>query len=169
MKAKVLLIAVAVAVAMLPGCAAIQSKAQPSPVDQQFMFTPASVGIAEIETARLAMQRLQDAVVQRHGWHKVENHTRVNTGLQRIADGKQVVLPKAMDPANHSLHPELSRLSDPAFDHEYMRTRPNICNMGIGPNDSEPGHGKDALLRGVAARNKPVGMKPLKRVQELAR
>jgi putative membrane protein len=161
MKAKALLIAVAVAVAMLPGCAAIQSKAQPGPVDQQFMFTAASVGIAEIELGRLA--------VQRYGRHMVEDHTRVNAELQRIADEKQVVLLKAMEPANHTLYSELSKLSGPAFDHEYMRAQLNIHSMGIGLYDSEARHGEDALVRDFAARNGPVGVEHMKLAQELAR
>src|SRR4051812_31348239 len=40
----------------LPGCAMIQSRAEVSPVDQQFMLTAASVGVAEIALGQLAMQ-----------------------------------------------------------------------------------------------------------------
>jgi putative membrane protein len=133
------------------------------------MFTAASVGIAEIEMGRLALQRSQDAAVQRYGRHMVEDHTRVNAELQRIADEKQVVLLKAMEPANHTLYSELSKLSGPAFDHEYMRAQLNIHSMGIGLYDSEARHGEDALVRDFAARNGPVGVEHMKLAQELAR
>jgi putative membrane protein len=149
--------AVAAAIAV-SGCAMIQSRAEVSPVDQQFMLTAASVGTAEIELGKLAMQQSSDPAIQRYGQKMVEEHTRVNGELDAIADAKKVVLIKAMDPANRTLHAELSKLTGPAFDRQYMISQITIHSMGNGLYSSEARHGVDPEVRSFAARNTPVGI-----------
>jgi putative membrane protein len=151
------------------GCAVIQSRAEVSPVDQQFMLTAASVGTAEIELGQLAMQQSSDPAVKRYGQKMVEEHKKVNSELDAIAHAKKVVLLKAMDPANRTLHAELSKLYGPAFDHQYMISQISIHSMGNGLYESEARHGVDADVRSFAARNTPVGVDHLRMAQAMLR
>lgn len=154
---------------LLAGCAMLQSQAKVSPVDQQFMLTAISVGVAEIQMGQLAAQQSNDPAIKRYGQHMVEDHTRVNAQLERIADAKQVRLLKAMDPANHTLYSELSKLSGADFDRQYMLSQINIHSMGNGLYESQARNGQDADVRDFAAKNMPVGVEHLKLAQQLAR
>jgi putative membrane protein len=161
--------AAASAAIALPGCAMIQSRAEVSPVDQQFMLTAASVGVAEIALGQLAMQQASDPAIKRYGQKMVDEHTRVNGELETIAHEKKVVLLKAMDPANRTLHAELSKLSGPAFDRQYMISQVSIHSMGNGLYESEARHGIDPEVRSFASRNTPVGVDHLRMAQSMMR
>ena len=52
--------------------------------------------------------------------------------MKLVAEANKVVLPMAMDPANRTLYEELSGLSGPEFDREYMLGQINIQTMGKG-------------------------------------
>jgi len=147
----------------------IQSRAEVGPVDQQFMLTAISVGIAEIELGQLAMQQSSDPAIRRYGQKMLEEHTRVNSELDSIAHAKKVVLLKAMDPASRTLHAELSKLSGPAFDRQYMISQVNMHSMGNGLYASEAQHGVDPEVRSFAARNTPVGVDHLRMAQSMLR
>lgn len=164
------LVATLAATAVLSSsCAMIQSNAQVSPVDQQFMLTAASVGTAEIDLGRLAMRQSSNPAVRQYGQQMVEDHTRVNDELSKVADAKRVVLLKAMDPANRTLHAELSKLSGPAFDRQYMISQVNIHRMGNALYQSQAQNGQDADVRNFAARNAPIGVEHLRMAEGMTR
>jgi putative membrane protein len=161
--------ALVAAAALAPGCAVIQSRAQVSPVDQQFMLTAASVSTAEIDLGQLAMRQSSNPAVRQFGQQMVEDHTRVNAELGKVADAKNVVLLKAMDPANRTLYAELSKLSGPAFDRQYMLSQVNIHRMGNALYLSQAQNGQDQDVRSFAARNAPVGIEHLRMAESMMR
>lgn len=157
----------AAATILLSGCAMIQHRAEVSPVDQQFMLLAASVGIAEADLGKLAMERGSTDAVRAYGEHMVHDHSRVNEELFQLADRKNVVLLKAMDPADHTLYSELKKLSGPEFDRQYMLAQLNIHRMGNALYASEAENGQDSDVRDFASRNTPVGIEHLKRARTL--
>lgn len=155
------------ALAVAAGCAWLQSDAQVSPVDQQFMLTAASVGTAEVDLGELAARRATDPAVRVLGQHLVDEHTRINAQLGEVAQAKRVKLLKAMDPANRTLYDELSRVSGPVFDREYLLAQINIHRMGNALYQSEADAGEDADVRSFAQRNLPAGAAHLRAAQAL--
>ena len=155
--------------ALASGCAVIQSRAQVSPVDQQFMLTAASVSTAEIDLRQLAMRQSSNPAVRQFGQQMVDDHTRVNDELSKVAEAKNVVLLKAMDPANRTLYAELSKLSGPAFDRQYMISQLNIHRMGNALYLSQAQNGQDPDVRSFATRNAPVGIEHLRMAEGMTR
>ncbi|MDR5741122.1 MULTISPECIES: DUF4142 domain-containing protein [unclassified Caballeronia] len=141
----------------MSGCRLMQSGAQVSSSDQQFMLTAASVGKAEIELGKLAMERGSSANVRAFGSKMVAEHTRVNGELSQIADAKHVRLLQATDPANHTLYSELSNMSGAEFDREYAISQLHIHRMGNALYASEASDGEDADLKAFASRGVPIG------------
>jgi putative membrane protein len=149
------------------GCSFLQSNAEVTPVDQQFMLTAASVGTAEVDMAELAERQGGDPAVKAYGHRLAQTHARINDELSLLAERKHVNLIHAMDPANRTLYEELTHLSGPLFDREYLLAQINMHRMGDGLYESEAQAGEDADVKAFAARNAPVGVEHLQLAQTL--
>jgi putative membrane protein len=149
------------------GCRLMQSGAQVSSNDQQFMLTAASVGTAEIDLGKLASQRGADPKVRAFGEHMVAEHTRINDELTGIAHQKDVRLLMAMDQANRTLCDELKALSGPEFDREYAIAQVHIHRMGNALYGSEATDGEDTDVKAFAARGVPIGQNHLLHAERL--
>jgi putative membrane protein len=160
-------IAVGSAALIAAGCSFLQTSAEVTPVDQQFMLTAASVGTAEVDMAELAERHAGDPAVKAYGRRLAQDHTRINDELSRLADRKHVNLIDAMDPANRTLYEELANLSGKLFDREYLLAQINIHRMGNGLYESEAQAGEDADVKAFAGKNVPVGVEHLQLARKL--
>lgn len=149
------------------GCSLLQSSAEVTPVDQQFMLTAASVGTAEVDMAELAEHQAGDPAVKAYGRRLAQDHTRINDVLAQLAERKHVKLIKAMDPANRTLCEELTHLNGKLFDREYLLAQVNIHRMANGLYDSEAQAGEDADVKAFAADNAPAGVEHLRLAKSL--
>ncbi|WP_181885603.1 DUF4142 domain-containing protein [Trinickia dinghuensis] len=145
----------------------MQSSAEVTPVDQQFMLTAASEEIAEVDMAELAERHAGDPAVKAYGHRLAQEYTHINAELSQLADRKRVNLINAMDPANRTLYEELTNLNGKLFDREYLRAQINIHRMGNGLYESEAQAGEDADVKAFAAKNAPVGVEHLQLAQAL--
>lgn len=149
------------------GCSFLQTSAEVTPVDQQFMLTAASVGTAEVDMAELAARQAGDPAVKAYGQRLAQAHTRINDELTELAERKHVKLIKAMDPANRTLYEELTHLNGAMFDREYLLAQVNIHRMGNSLYESEAQAGEDEDVKAFAAKNAPAGAEHLKLAQSL--
>jgi putative membrane protein len=155
------------AAAIAAGCSFLQTSAEVTPVDQQFMLTAASVGTAEVDMAELAARQGGDPAVKAYGERLAKEHTRINDELTELAERKHVKLIKAMDPANRTLYEELTHLNGAMFDREYLLAQINIHHMGNSLYESEAQSGEDDDVKAFAAKNAPAGAEHLKLAQTL--
>lgn len=160
-------VAVGGAALVAGGCSFLQTSAEVTPVDQQFMLTAASVGTAEVDMAELAERHAGDPAVKAYGRRLAQENTRINGELAQLAERKGVKLINAMDPANRTLYEELANLSGDLFDREYLLAQINIHRMGNGLYESEAQAGEDADVKVFAGRNAPSGIAHLQLAQAL--
>ena len=160
-------VAAGLAALIAAGCSLLQSSAEVTPVDQQFMLTAASVGTAEVDMAELAEHQAGDPAVKAYGRRLAQEHTRINDELTQLAERKHVELIKAMDPANRTLYEELTHLNGKLFDREYLLAQMNIHRMGNGLYESEAQAGEDADVKAFAANNSRAGVEQLRLAQSL--
>lgn len=162
---RVAFVASGFAAVVAAGCSFLQTSAEVTPVDQQFMLTAASVGTAEVDMAQLAERQAGDPAVKAYGHRLALEHARINDELSQLAERKHVKLIKAMDPANRTLYEELTHLSGAMFDREYLLAQINIHRMGNSLYESETQAGEDADVKAFAANGVPVGAEQLKVAQ----
>lgn len=165
--ARAAIVASGAASAMAVGCSFLQTSAEVTPVDQQFMLTVASEGTAEVDMAELAERHAGDPAVKAYGYRVAQAHGHVNQELADLAAQKHVNLIDTMDPADRTLYEELSQLRGPMFDREYLLAQINIHRMGNSLYESEAQAGEDADVKAFAARNVPVGAAHLQLAQAL--
>jgi putative membrane protein len=102
------------------GAAAMLLRRKPNQ-DDLFLKEAASVGLAETRLGRLALERGTTSEVRELGRRVVEDHAEAKEELSRIAEVKDVGLPRRPERRSRKLLARLARLSGGEFDREYLQ------------------------------------------------
>jgi putative membrane protein len=89
-------------------------------VQDNFWTKAAQGGMAEVELAKLALQKSQNADVKKFAQTMVTDHTKANEELKTLAAKKSVVLPTDIGGHKSTLD-DLSKLSGADFDKAYVK------------------------------------------------
>lgn len=128
-----------------------------SSADRKFMMMAATGGMAEVEMARLALQKSTNESVKQYAQKMIDDHTAANAELMQIASTKNLTLPTAPDAKHRAMMAKMERLSGAEFDRQYI--------MMAGHKDhqkmeklfrDESMKGRDADLKAFAAKTLPV-------------
>lgn len=88
-------------------------------VVDNFWINAAQGGMAEVELAKLALQKSQNPEVKKFAQMMVTDHSKANSELKALAAKKNVVLPTDMG-SHKSTMDDLSKLSGAEFDKAYV-------------------------------------------------
>lgn len=88
-------------------------------VQDNFWTNAARGGLAEVEMAKLALQKSQNADVKNFAQMMVTDHTKANSELKTLAAKKNVTLPTDLG-SHQSTLDDLTKLSGAEFDKEYV-------------------------------------------------
>jgi len=141
------------------------SSGSKTPTTQGFVTAAAQGGMAEVAIGRLAAERAQDPDVRQFAQHMVDDHSRANDELQRLAEQKHWKLPADMSSKQRMM---LNRLHDKAgaeFDREYAKAMVQDHDHDVKMFERYSEHGKDAELKAWAAGTLPT----LRDHQQMAR
>lgn len=140
---------------LLAGCAA-----QPSPAltvaDNNFVMQAASGGMAEVALGRMAERQAGNSAVRQLGTQMIADHTPSNKDLMALASAKGVTPPAAPDAARTSVARQLSTLSGPAFDQQYLTSQLQDHQVELQLYTDEARSGTDPDLRAYAAKYLPL-------------
>ncbi len=96
------------------------SNNQLSALDRQFIIDAAQGGMAEVRLGELALQRSRNPEVKRFAQQMIDEHTRANQQLMRLATQKGVTPPTSPGPKYEAAMMRLMQLSGESFDQAYM-------------------------------------------------
>lgn len=89
--------------------------------DQDMMQKIAQTNIAEIETGKLAQQKSKSEEVRSFAQKMIDDHTKAQSELEKIAKSKGVSLPSKPDAKHQTAMKKLNTLSGAEFDKQYMK------------------------------------------------
>jgi putative membrane protein len=89
--------------------------------DRNFVEETARDGMAEVEMARLAEQKASNPRVKEYARQLVEDHTKANEELKRIAAAQHFAAPAEIDGGARRKIDNLKELSGTKFDHEFLK------------------------------------------------
>lgn len=135
--------------------------------DRGFYVKAAKVGMAEVETGKLAQQKGGSDAVRNFGAKMVQDHTAANEKLMALAASKQIKLPKGMDLKHKIMHKSLSGKSGAEFDKAYIKGQIADHKATIELFEREIASGKDADAKAFAAANLPVVQSHLAMLQAM--
>ena len=135
--------------------------------DRKFVTEAALSGMAEVELGRLAVERGASAAVKQFGQRMVDDHTRANEELMRLASGLGITVP-ALDAKHRAPISKLSRLSGAEFDRAYMKQMVTDHQKAVSLFQREAERGAHADLKSFAAGKLPALQEHLRMAREMA-
>jgi putative membrane protein len=124
--------------------------------DLEFMQHAAAGGLLEVELGKIAQSRATNAQVKQFAARIVQDHTKGNEELKKVAAAKGVTLPATVERKQRKAIDELKAMPAPRFDHEYMEYMVKDHREDIKAFDKEAKSGKDADVKAFAAKTLPT-------------
>lgn len=138
--------------------------------DRQAMGALAQRSIAGIDAGRLALEKSQDAALRKFAQQMIDDNAQALGEVEALAQKKAVLLPDGPGAVAKAKLAALKALSGRLFEREYAR------HAGIGEHERTAklllrieAEGKDADLRLLATRLRPVAERHLVLARELER
>ncbi|HEX8602955.1 MAG TPA: DUF4142 domain-containing protein [Pseudoduganella sp.] len=148
------------------GAAHAQSMAK---ADETALKKMAIVNMAEVETAKIALQKSQNAEVKAFAQQMVDDHTKGLDEVKSVAQAKNVTLPTEPDLKHKAMAKKLQATSAEKFDQVYMemagvKSHKEAHALVVKTQSSA----KDADVKGLAAKLQPTIDQHMGHGQQLA-
>jgi putative membrane protein len=124
--------------------------------DATFVMKAARGGMAEVELGKLAVEKAGSDEVKKFGQRMVDDHSKANDELKILARNKHITLPTEVDPREQALHDRLAKLSGTEFVRAYMQAMLLDHRQDMSEFGMEAKMGKDADVKGWAAKTLPT-------------
>lgn len=136
--------------------------------DQKMLTDLAMANMAEIETAKLALQKTQSDRVKSFAQQMVDEHSKGLEEVRKVASERSYTLPSELDAKHKAMTAKLEKLSGDKFDRSYMEqagvqahkeAQELVAKAETSAQDSE--------LKSLATRLKPTIHQHLNNAQQL--
>ena len=124
--------------------------------DTAFAAKAAVGGMAEVALGKMAAAKGVSKDIKDFGNMMVMDHGKANAELTAIAKAKNITLPAGLDVEHQAKSDSLSKLSGADFDKAYAAAMVEGHKKTLALMQSEATNGKDAELKGFAAKTAPV-------------
>ncbi len=150
-----------------PGMPTDTMQTAPKVDDKKFLHDAALGGITEVELGKLAADKGSSDAVKQFGQKMVDDHSKANDELKKIASEKSVNVPDSLDSKHQSRVDKLSKLSGPAFDKAYIKDQLKDHQQDVRDFQNEAQNGNDAAVKDFAAKTLPTLQQHLAMAKDL--
>jgi len=126
-----------------------------SSADRHFVTEAAQGGMAEVQLGSLASKKGSNSGVKAFGQRMVQDHSKANQELMKLATQKGVPLPKSIG-KHQAIYNRLSRLSGAAFDSAYMSDMVKDHQEDVAAFQKASQTAHDPTLKSWAAKTLPT-------------
>ena len=124
--------------------------------ERRFIEKAAQGGMEEVELSKLAMDKAQNAQVKEFAKRLVDDHTKANAELAKLASAKGVSAPATMDGGHKRKVERMAKKSGAEFDREYMDDMVDDHQKDVREFRSMAKSAKDPDLKAFAASTLPT-------------
>jgi putative membrane protein len=135
--------------------------------DAKFASEAAMGGMMEVELGRVAARKGASDEVRQFGQKMVDDHSKANEDLKRVASSKSIRLPTELSPKMQAEMRKLSAMSGEKFDKEYVKMMVKDHREDVAEFQKEAGGGMDADIKSFAARTLPTLQEHLQMIQRI--
>lgn len=154
----------------LPSSNAAPARAKTlSTQDRKFVETAGEAGAAEVEMAKVAMERADSSDVKSFASRMVSDHQKAGDDLEKIASSKGVNIDDHMSAKDRAELDRLHKLQGASFDREYVKSQLAAHKAAVALFDKQSKSGNDSELKQFAASTLPTLHDHLQLVQQLAK
>jgi putative membrane protein len=149
--------------------AAQQPPAKPplTDADKSFMSDAAKAGYAEIQLAKLALQKTHNKDVKDFAQTLVDDHEKMAADLAKLASSKSVTLPDSKSLAASFSEGKLKMYSGRHFDEAFASKMVDDHQDAVATFQKESNQGSDTDVKDFASSGIPTLQKHLETAQEL--
>jgi putative membrane protein len=137
--------------------------------DRKFVAIAGEAGGAEVEMARIAMERAESSDVKNFASRMVSDHQKAGDELDKIASNKGVKVDDKLSAQDQAELNRLTKLEGASFDREYVKSQLAAHKAAVALFDKESKSGNDSELKGFAASTLPTLQDHLQLVQQLSK
>lgn len=123
--------------------------------DKAFVLKASESGMAEVDTARLALRMASHDAVRKFAQKMVEDHGKANAELLELANKKGYKLAPSMDADHAASAKKLATLEGKAFDKEYITGQVKDHELAVTIFDKQAKDGSDKELAAWAKKTVP--------------
>ncbi|EHQ26938.1 DUF4142 domain-containing protein [Mucilaginibacter paludis] len=135
--------------------------------DAKFATAAANGGMAEVALGKLALTKTSNAQIKDFATMMVADHGKANDELMAIAKEKNITLPAAVDADHQKKMDDLTKLTGKDFDKAYVDAMVDGHKKTLDLMKDEAKDGKDAELKGFAAKTAPVVQTHLEAINKI--
>ncbi|MDQ6663528.1 MAG: DUF4142 domain-containing protein [Acidobacteriota bacterium] len=135
--------------------------------DRQFVEQAVMRGLTQIEIGKLAMDKASKDSVKQFAQKMVEDHTKLDRHLSRIAGKQGYAVPGSLDSRHQARLDKLAKLSGAEFDRAYLKGQAKSQEREVQAFEWEAQSGADGQLKAFALKTLPTMQEHLKAVKDL--
>jgi putative membrane protein len=135
--------------------------------DRLFAQLVSAGGMAEVQFAKLAMEKASSSAVKEFAGHMIDDHTKANEKLAAIADASKIPLPDKLDPDHERILAELKKRDRAEFDKFYISSQVTDHQKTALLLEWEIDSGEDAEMQRFAAGILPKVLDHLRMAREI--
>jgi putative membrane protein len=136
--------------------------------DQQFLKKAADDNLAEVEMARLALQKASSQQVKSFAQTMVKDNGKARDQLEKIGSSKCVDLPKGLSAKNKATKDRLAKFSGEQFDNAYMAEMLKDHKEDLATFSRERNSAQDMDIKEFAEKSLPTLESHLKQAESIA-
>jgi putative membrane protein len=140
---------------------------QTNNTDRLFAQLAAAGGMAEVEFAKMTLQKAKAKSVMDFADMMVKDHGTASDKLRELAEAAKIPLPKDITPDHSEVKKRLDGLSGPAYDRAYIKAQIVDHQKTVQLLAWEIGSGEDAQLQRFAADTLPRVLRHLRAAQTI--
>jgi len=139
-----------------------------SKADRRAVMDMAQANMAEIETAKLALSKSENADVKTYAQQMIDDHGKALSEGQALAQTKGVTLPEELDAKHKAMSAKLEKLSGDEFDRTYMK-QAGVADhkQTLAKLQKSAKSVKDPDVKALAAKMVPTVEQHLKAAQQM--
>jgi putative membrane protein len=127
-----------------------------APEDRTFLNKAAIGGMAEVQLGQVAVKNAKSADVKAFGQRMIDDHSKANSELTRLATSKGVTPPSELDSKNKATLDRLSKLTGDQFDKAYMADMVTDHEEDVAEFQKEAKSASDPDVKAFAAKTLPT-------------
>lgn len=133
----------------------------------EFVRQASAAGLAEVNMGRLAEKQANSDAVKKYARQIVEDHTKANDELNKIADRKRLMPAQSMDAKHQTTADQMAKLSGADFDRHFIQHMISDHEKAIALFQAQAKGGTDPDLKAYAEKTLPKLKDHLKMAQDL--
>jgi putative membrane protein len=119
--------------------------------DRKFLNDAAMGGMTEVKLGQMATKQAANEEVKKFGQRMVDDHSKLNSDLTKLAGQKGVTLPQVLDKKHQDKVDKLAKLGGVDFDKEYMKEMVDDHESDVKDFEKAAKDAKDAGVKSFAA------------------